>query len=345
MLQNSISTKNNILDAFRIIATLQVFFGHIITHFGITSANVYNIVCFVRGVPILFVLCGFLAAMSIGNKSVKDWYFSRAVRILPAFWACIIINSIIIFVLYALPSFKDGILYGATQMLGLNFYTGDWLRDYGVGTPNGVLWTIPVQIEFFILVPILNKILKDRSLKFGLIMVGAFALVSILVHRLYGVLPEIILKLVEVTVLPYLYFLVLGMVGWYHKDKLIVWCRKYKWWLLAGYVIWKLLEINFSFPHVLDGVLYNTVTTALIGLVIFAFAFTFNWRAPMDITYGFYLYHMVFINIAIEFFKELTLSNIVVSTIILFVLSILAAIISQKLIEVPVASKLLKKKN
>ena len=52
-----------------------------------------------------------------------------------------------------------------------------------------------------------------------------------------------------------------------------------------------------------------------------------------------------FINIAIEFFKELTLSNIVVSTIILFVLSILAAIISQKLIEVPAASKLLKKKN
>ena len=152
VLTNTINTKNNILDAFRILATLQVFFGHVITHFGVTNSLVYNITYFVRGVPILFVLCGFLAAMSIGNKSIKDWYFSRAVRILPAFWACIIINSIIIFVFYGLPSLKDGILYGVTQIFGLNFYTGDWLRDYGVGTPNGVLWTIPVQIEFFVLV-------------------------------------------------------------------------------------------------------------------------------------------------------------------------------------------------
>lgn len=344
MLQKSVSTKNNILDAFRILATLQVFFGHVITHFHFDNSLVYNIVYFVRGVPILFVLCGFLAAMSIGNKSVKEWYFSRAVRILPAFWACIIINSIIIFVFYALPSIKDGALYGVTQIFGLNFYTGDWLRDYGVGTPNGVLWTIPVQIEFFVLVPILNKILSKRSLKFGLATVGVFALISIVINRLHGFMPEILLKLVEVTVLPYMYFLVLGMVGWYHKDKLIAFCQKYKWFILVAYVVWKLLEINFSFPHILDGVLYNTVTTLLIGLVIFAFAFTLKWRAPTDITYGFYLYHMVFINIALEFFKEYTLSYWGVSIIVLFVLSVLAALVSQKLIENPMASVLLKKK-
>ena len=192
--------------------------------------------------------------------------------------------------------------------------------------------------------PILNKILSKRSLKFGLATVGVFALISIVINRLHGFMPEILLKLVEVTVLPYMYFLVLGMVGWYHKDKLIAFCQKYKWFILVAYVVWKLLEINFSFPHILDGVLYNTVTTLLIGLVIFAFAFTLKWRAPTDITYGFYLYHMVFINIALEFFKEYTLSYWGVSIIVLFVLSVLAALVSQKLIENPMASVLLKKK-
>ena len=338
----AVNTKSNILDIFRIVATLQVFLGHIATHFKFDN-SITQWIYFVRGVPILFVLCGFLAAMSLGNKSIKKWYFSRAVRILPAFWAVIIINSIIIFIFYGLPNLKDGLLYGATQMFGLNFYTGDWLRAYGVGTPNGVLWTIPVQIEFFILVPLLNKLLKNRSLKFGLGVVGVLALLSIVIHRLNGVLPTIISKLIEVTVLPYLYFLVLGMVGWYHKDKLISNLRKFKWWILAAYVIWKLFEMFTPYTQILDGVLYNVVTTLLMGMVVLGFGFTASWRAPMDITYGFYLYHMVFINIALEFFGPLTLNNAALSIIVIFVLTVVASIASQKLIENP-AAKLFSKK-
>lgn len=53
-----IDYNRNALDIFRLIATVQVFLGHMVSHFAMQNALV-NAVYFVRGVPILFVLCGF----------------------------------------------------------------------------------------------------------------------------------------------------------------------------------------------------------------------------------------------------------------------------------------------
>lgn len=162
-----IDYNRNALDVFRLIATVQVFLGHMISHFAMQNAP-FNAVYFVRGVPILFVLCGFLAAKSLEGRSVKDWLIGRAIRIVPGFWACIVINTILILLVYETkPTIVEGGIYAVTQFFGMNFYTGDWLRGYGCGTPNGVLWTIPVQIQFFVLVPFLAKVLKDRSVHWG----------------------------------------------------------------------------------------------------------------------------------------------------------------------------------
>lgn len=64
--------NENMLDVFRIAAALQVFLGHVVTHFdGLQAAA--SPVYFFRGVPILFLLCGFLAAKSMEGRSVKKW--------------------------------------------------------------------------------------------------------------------------------------------------------------------------------------------------------------------------------------------------------------------------------
>ena len=62
-----IDYNKNALDVFRLIATLQVFLGHVISHFMMTDPP-FDAVYFVRGVPILFVLCGFLTAKSLEGK-------------------------------------------------------------------------------------------------------------------------------------------------------------------------------------------------------------------------------------------------------------------------------------
>ena len=334
---------HNALDLFRILATVQVFLGHFITHFGLPQFT--NAVYFIRGVPILFVLCGFLAARSLDKYTAKDYLFRRAFRILPGFWACIAINTVVIALLYTVPGLKDGIIYLVTQFFGLNFYTGDWLRGYGVGTPNGVLWTIGVQVQFFLIAPMIHKLLRKLQLPISTVLIGVLTALSIAIEKCAGLLPQIGYKLIGVTVVPYLYFLVLGMAGWIYRDQLIPALEKARWVLLPLFILWKLAENHLPFPHIFDGVMYNTVTTLLTALLIFGFGFSFKWRMKQDLTYGFYLYHMVFINIAIHLGYK-TLGFDLQSAVVILavtVLPILAAWLSQKLIENP-AAKLAGKK-
>lgn len=329
--------NHNALDLFRIVATIQVFLGHTITHFHLPQLT--NAVYFLRGVPILFVLCGFLAAKSLHKYTAGEYLRRRAIRILPAFWACIAVNTVIIFALYTVPGVKDGILYFVTQFFGLNFYTGDWLRGYGVGTPNGVLWTIGVQVQFFLLAPLLYKLLQKLRLAKSTVLIGILTVFSIAVQKSAPYLPELVYKLIGVTAAPYLYFLVLGMAGWCFRDQLIPALEKARWFLLPAFVLWKLAENHLQLPHILDGVMYNTVTTLLTACLIFAFGFSFKCRAKIDLTYGFYLYHMVFINIAVHLGYR-SLSWDIQSLLVLLaitVLPLLAAWLSQKLIENPAA--------
>lgn len=338
--------NKNALDIFRLIGTIQVFLGHFITQYAFTHGAIVNTVYFVRGVPILFVLCGFLAAKSLENRSTKDWLLGRLVRIVPGVWACVAVNTVIILLVYATkPTLLEGLIYGVTQFFGMNFYTGDWLRGYGSGAPNGVLWTIPVQIQFFLLAPFFHKFLKKHRPLAGGCLVAIFAVVSILVERSAAFLPEILYKLLGVTVLPYLYFLLAGMAGWYYRDKLIPALQKVKWWVLAAYIGWKLMEIFLKFPHYADGVLYNTVTTLLMAAVIFAFGFGCHWRMKQDYTFGFYLYHMVFVNLALYLGFDSTgsLPQIFLTGLVIVVVTLIFSWLSKKFVEEP-AVRLLKKR-
>ena len=159
----------------------------------------------------------------------------------------------------------------------------------------------PCADPVFVLVPFLAKMLKNGSVRKSGAIVLALTAVSVLLSKVEGYLPEIVNKLIGVTVVPYLYFLVAGMVAWYHRETIIPVLQKCKWWILSVYVIWKLMEDHLVFPHIFDGVLYNTVTTLLMAALIFAFAFCGCWRMKKDLTYGFYLYHMVIINLVLHF--------------------------------------------
>ncbi len=340
-----VNYNDNALDAFRILATVQVFLGHVITHFSADYLP-YDLVYFVRGVPILFVLCGFLAAKAMCKYSAKEWLFRRAVRILPGFWVCIVVNTLLIAIVYQTrPTFIEGAIYAVTQFLGLNFYTGDWLRGYGTGTPNGVLWTIPVQIQFFLLAPLFHKVFTKKKLSSALGIVAGLAAVSIACNRFEGYMPAIAAKLISVTVLPYLYFLVAGMVGWYYRDQIIPALSKWKYGILCAYILWYIAETTLNMPHIFDGVLYNTITTLLLAMVIFAFSFARKWRLRHDFTYGFYLYHMVFINLAVNFgFTSLyPLGDGLMMLSAIVLLTLIFAWASQKFVENPCAERLNRK--
>ena len=151
------------------------------------SQRLAGIVWSVLGVGLgiaMLVISGSFAKLDTMDLLWKVVYCVAAEAVLTAI-ACIAVNTVIILLVYAVkPTFMELAIYGGTQFLGLNFYTGDWLREYGAGAPNGVLWTIAAQLQFFIIAPLFHKLFKKVSLKWGLGLIGGLTAFSIALRPL-----------------------------------------------------------------------------------------------------------------------------------------------------------------
>ena len=161
------SFKVNSLNTFRLIAAIQVLWGHTMAHLELEKIPVLDdIVMFFSGVPIFFSLSGFLIWHSIGHSnSYKDYAKKRFWRIYPELWVAVIIEILAIILLY-----RDHIdwtmlgLFTIGQSTIFQFWTPDFLRGYGCGTPNGALWTIAILIQYYFLAFFIYKWLHKRKL-------------------------------------------------------------------------------------------------------------------------------------------------------------------------------------
>lgn len=88
----------------------------------------------------------------------------RFIWIFPELWIVVGISVALIMILafdeISFPWFFAWILAQSTVM---QFWTPDCLRGYGVGGPNGTLWTITVFAQVYIVVYVLHKILHKRD--------------------------------------------------------------------------------------------------------------------------------------------------------------------------------------
>lgn len=334
-IQGPVDINENSFDIIRAFCTYIVFFGHFITHFKVESSLLFEIAYIVRAVPVFFLFSGFLTAASLEKYSTKEFYIRRFFRIYPALWVCIIVNTIIIFAVYSItPSMKELGVYGITQFSFAQFYTGDWLRGYGVGVPNGALWTISSDIQFYIIAVVIARILKNKSLRTWIITIAVCALGSLTLGQCQTIIPASIYKLLMVVIIPYLYIFLFGMMVYYHKDKIIPFLTRY-WGILAIiYLIWNF--VPNSVLKYLEGVRYNVVTTILLMCLVIAVGFAFGrHRFKTDYSYGFYLYHMVVINFIYHMFVQkidsvwLLIPLLILSSVIIWLLGAL----SQKFVD------------
>lgn len=136
---DSLADESNCLNLVRIIAAIQVMFGHLVEHMKLPiNDTVFRGTFFFRGVPIFFAISGFLIWFSIGrSKSYKEYLGKRFWRIYPELWVAVIIELIILVVLYRGWNLKSLALFAFGQGTVFQFWTPDSLRGYGVGVPNG----------------------------------------------------------------------------------------------------------------------------------------------------------------------------------------------------------------
>ena len=288
--------RSNCINTIRLIAALQVAYGHITYHMGVTMPHWINVAFgYFQGVPIFFLLSGFLIWDSVERSNNYPGYLKKRFwRIYPELWLGILVEIVGIIIFYGIPNIKQFILFIVSQSTILQFWTPDFLRGYGCGTPNGSLWTICVLIQFYLLVWFIRKILHNRSY----VVWGVVFLISILLgmipELLSGYLPNIILKLYNQTVLNYLYLFLAGAFLAEYREKLIPFVTKY-WYVLTATAI-VLYTIGIDIPYtnydIVKGIL------CVYGLIGFSYAFP-KLNIKTDISYGLYIYHMTVVNVTI----------------------------------------------
>lgn len=296
---DNLLAANNCLSTIRIIAALQVMMGHMIEHFELPGNEaVLHATYFFRGVPIFFVISGFLMWFSIGrSKSYGQYLKKRFWRIYPELWIAVIVEVLVLVILYCGWNMEDLILFVFGQGTLFQFWTPESLRGYGVGTPNGALWTIGVMIQYYIIAWFFYKLMKNKDLIMwiiGFIVSFAISIAGIFVtHNLirFGIIS----KLYDQTCIKYFWLFYIGMFIAEFKDRilpiLIKYC--YAFLMIAAVFFWTGYDIFAG--YYLFWSLF--LTTGLIGIA---------YRFPMlsinpDISYGLFLYHMTIVNIFVNF--------------------------------------------
>lgn len=338
---NSINKVNN-FDVIRLLAALQVVFTHSVHHLeikGIIGEFGDSFGYYFPGVPIFFTISGFLIFWSFDRNAdnLKKYFKNRILRLFPALWFCLVITLILLFYdamhPFLIIKTKEFWIWIAGQLTLFQFWTPDILRFWGVKTPNGSLWTIVIEVQFYVFVPILYYLLKIfKKQKFIIILF--FMLLSIGINLYIGKFDEesLIYKLGSVFVFPYLYNFLFGVLSYIYWEKIRTFVEK-------KFLVWFLIYITyiFIFGNWLNNDLtsyflytpYHLITNILLVFVILSAAFTYNDFSNKllkhnDISYGVYIYHMLVINI----FVQRNLISEPIYLIIVFIVTILLATLS-----------------
>lgn len=259
---------DNSFDVLRIFSALLIVLGHIIGHL---NCNVWKPLYLLwihwPGLLCLFTLTGYLIPASLErSKSKKEFLVKRISRIYPELWVAFAVSLVAVLAMGGYGnlhySVKDIVVWTISQVTVFQFYTPSSIEIYGVGNPNGALWTISMELQVYVVIMLVYPWLKKqkKSVWWGI------GLISLLFNILYpfseAFIPTIVYKLINVTFLPYAYIYWIGIYAYTFKDKLIPKLKKYFWYLLGGYMIWCVLNdtvLHLSFGHycnIVSGVLY-----------------------------------------------------------------------------------------
>lgn len=351
-------SRDNNFDVVRLFAALQVCAGHIFLFFNLPDEGsaVQKVLSYFPGVIIFFAISGFLVTASwCRSGSVRQYARNRFFRIFPALFVSFVILQFVMAVfgyidLSGLGDVQLWVYWFGQLTLG-QFFTPDCLRGFGVGVPNTSLWTIPVEIEFYILLPLLFIILPRRSTGVKIAVVGVGSVIvnillaqsgvtanastnaADLIEKMAAGNTELLIRLVRVSAAPYLYCFLSGCfiyLCWDRLKRLFVGKALY-WLFLYGTVI---LIFDCGPSYEISSVA-DIVCNLMLGCLAISSAFSFGdfyrYLNGIDISYGLYVTHMIVLNT----FIELGFDSSILHGVLAFMLSLVIAFLMYRYVERP----------
>jgi peptidoglycan/LPS O-acetylase OafA/YrhL len=308
-------SENN-FDLVRLVAAGEVAVRHSM-HFLAPAALtdvVLGLLALVPGVPVFFFLSGYLISRSLERStSIRDYLRNRALRLFPALWACIGVSLAFLF----LTGYLSTVDWNASrlgtwimcQATVLQFWNPEFLRKFGTGVVNGSLWSVSVEIQFYIVILIVYRALRhlpQAQLTVALVLVAlAFGPLNAFKAEIGSMLDAefgttLGSKLYRASFIPWFYLFMLGVVAqrcaaWVVplvRDRCPLVVVIYASCMLIDYSVWG-IPLGNEIPAYL---------VPIMGITVLALAY----RRPLlgervlggsDLSYGFYVYHMPLINL------------------------------------------------
>ena len=300
----------NNFDLVRLFAALEVMINHALSHFGY---GIPALLAFSPGVTIFYTISGFLIFWSFSERQdLRTYAGSRALRIYPALWACFAFTVAVLTVLGFLNAEtitrRAVALWVVTQISFLPIVIPREFAGFGTGNPNGSLWTIAVELQFYLALPLLFYVLNEKARVVQNLILAGLAFLSWYAGNLSRSMnPDSIgYTIYMASVIPYLHFFVYGIALYVNFDtikpfvvgKAMLWVAAYAAFVGVFHFRFHWYSADY-FPNP-----FSVIGMVLLSIVVVSCAYTLPQLATVllrhnDISYGLYLYHMVVVNILV----------------------------------------------
>lgn len=296
--------RNN-FHLIRLLAAAQVMVSHGVAHLKLDiPAALEQVLNAFPGVPIFFIVSGFLISGSYARQSgIRKYAASRCLRIYPALWVNLVGITIMLvlagslaispldvrFWLWHIVAFVLGSDYLASNLIG-GLFSGNGLFAF---YPSGVLWTLPVELSFYLLTPLIfAKSLASRGLQGASLTL--WAATSLLCFFLISRVGDW-----TVFIGLYLWIFLLGAAARAYWDRMKPMFERQAVYWLAGHLMLTLSIIALTgrpavyvVPNWISIAHTCTLAGATVSCAYTVPSLTKRILGDRDISYGLYLWHM-----------------------------------------------------
>jgi peptidoglycan/LPS O-acetylase OafA/YrhL len=292
--------KNNNIEWLRLAFALQVVIGHASLHLHIPLPGIIG---WFPGVPAFFFVSGFLIYASYINSPGPDYFKNRFLRLYPGL-AFVTLGALVL-AIYAhggqdlLVNLRTYLAWLLAQLTLGQAYNPAHFRDVGVGVLNGALWTLTVEILFYLAVPLIAKLERHFRHTVPVLTLTSFAIYALGPGVWNATLPggKSLYDLLAITPVAWGWMFGLGIMAAQHFQVVSRWLR-------YGFLGLVPMLLMFAFGHGL----WFGVEGNRVGIFYFFFYIGFIlWLAfgtpyrhlRLDLSYGTYIWHSLVINLLV----------------------------------------------
>ncbi len=215
------------------------------------------------------------------------------------------------------------------------------MREFGSGVLNGSLWTIAVELQFYIIVPlfyffILNRLkkIKTKNIILSILIILCMFFHIFRSNYFESYQDNTWFKLFGVSFIPWIYMFLTGILFQINFKRVHSLLEGKVIPILIIYVVTSLIAVNYLGGATGTGISFPLFL--LLSVLTFSFAYsypTFSDRMLKgnDISYGVYIYHIPIVNVLLYLGYKGQSWNVILTLLI----AVLLATLSWKVIEKP----------